>query len=215
MKPSKTSWNLKELKKPIHALAAMAGGAGILIAMIVAFMVNGMIDELEESSIRNIDATKNTLSDMEITLESSSNRMEALNSDLSLVGESMGHLADGIEGSGQTIGSMGEELSTLSLLGEGFSEYSKSLNESGEELITAAEGIDEAGQSISGDGLDNITSGLDMMRDDIGKQKSELEGIKSSLKNTFGTLRLVNIFFFILITIVLGIPILNSIAGII
>ncbi len=205
------------MKKPIHALAAIMGVVGIIIALVVAFMVNGTIDNLENSTMKNLNSIDRTLSDLEVTVENAEEEVKGMDSDLEVVGSSMEQLAGGVKESGRTIGSIGNELSVLTVLGADFGQYSQGLNQSGEELVNAAGLLEDVSASLTGkdEGLSDIGLGLQGVKQNIKQQRSEIRNLKNSLKSTFDTLRLVNILFFLLIAIILGVPLLNALAGII
>nr|QNO54428.1 hypothetical protein IPKNHHKO_00002 [Methanosarcinales archaeon ANME-1 ERB7] len=211
------SENLRPLKKPLHAMAALIGGGGIIIALIIVFMVNDTVDKLEGSTLANLDAAMRTLDDLEVMIATTEVEVDRMSGNLGTVQASMDFLSEGVKGSGETIGAMGNELSVFSILGGDFSEYAVGLNQSGEDLVESSRGLREVGDSLAGheEGLAGLKAGFATIRGDISNQKAQIASLRSGIESVFGTVKIVNILLFFLIVIMLSVPVINSMAGII
>lgn len=211
------SHNLKKLKRPLHGLAAFISGGGILLALILVFLVNDAIDKVQVLMFDNIDQAYKTVEDIETTVGVVESEIDTLGDGMEGIDQSLSHLSDGIEEGGITIAAVGNELGVLSILGQDFSQYSQDLNHSGEQLILSSKSLREAGNTVGGsvEGLTDLKNGISDIKQDITSHKIKLAESKNQLKSTFDKIKLANIILFLLIIVMLGVPLINSIAGII
>ncbi|HID73273.1 TPA: hypothetical protein EYP38_04995, partial [Candidatus Micrarchaeota archaeon] len=94
---SQEEMDLKPFKKPLHVLAALIGGGGVIIALVLVFIVNDTVDRLQTSTLANLDAAQGTLDELEAMMATTEGELESMEGNLDTIDSSMDTLADGVD----------------------------------------------------------------------------------------------------------------------
>lgn len=208
-------FELKKLKKPTYVFAMLLSGVGILIALILAFVINDALDKTETAIKANLDGIYKMVADLEGTMATVEGEVGALNTTFDDLNGSMSTLADGIGGTGTTVKQFGATLSQINIPGFSLAQYGSELSDSGDELLNGSAQLKKVGAlSEHREKLGELETSLSSIKEDLAKQKTQISQTKSSISEVFGLIKLANILVFVMFVVMFGVLILNSAAGI-
>jgi methyl-accepting chemotaxis protein len=209
------STELKQLKRPTYAIAMFLSFVGIVIALILAFVINDALDKTETAISANFDGIISLMSDVEKSIGAVEGEIVAMNSTFADVDKSVSQLSDGISGTGSTIKGFGNTLSQISFPGFSLAQYGDNLTASGDDLIEGADELKKVGQLTEHkDKLGELDAAIKEIRDEIKKQRTKIFQTKKAISDVIGLIKLANILVFVMFMIMFGVLILNSAAGI-
>ncbi|NYZ77504.1 hypothetical protein H0O02_04300 [Candidatus Micrarchaeota archaeon] len=205
--------NKKTIKKVFFGGEMLLVGIAFFILLIMFFVAWDFIDKTEKLVKRVAGDACETLTAVEILLESTEAELSLAAGTVEGIGQSMTSLSDGLGDASDALGGLDDSLGVLESYGVHL----------GGELGNAAASLGDASDS-----LENTTAGLAVHTEKISELQSDVGEIRanvSSQKQTvcdesniigiFDSMRLTVIILFLLAAALIGILFFNSAAGII
>jgi uncharacterized protein YoxC len=206
--------DLKKLKKPTYAVSAILSLGGMIIALVLAFVINDALDKTQVSIDSNLNSLDSLLNDFESSASSVQAEVLALNETFDHLNQSMSSIAIGINGTGNAVKSFGQTLSGLSLLGASFEGYSSNLSSAGDSLVQGADDLAKVGE-LTGqrEKIGELTSALGNVKQDLRTQRQRISETGDAISTIIDRMKLANILVFIMFIVMFGVLLLNSTAG--
>ncbi len=207
-------FRLSHLKKPTYAVGMALSGLGILIALVLAFVINDALDKMQTSINTNIDGISALLDDTGQTVSSLDSEIGSMNATFADINSSVNSLSEGMNGTGLTMQQFGASISQITII-PGMSQYGAQLTSSGDQIIQGAQQLQQAGSLADHWGnLTGLKASVDSINADIANERASLADAKQSISDVIGLVKLANILVFVMFVVMFGVLILNSAAGI-
>jgi uncharacterized protein YukE len=207
-------FKLSRLKKPTYAVGMFLSAVGILIALVLAFVINDALDKMQTSINTNIDGISALLDDTGQTVSSLDSEIGSMNATFADINSSVTSLSEGMNGTGLTMQQFGAAISQITII-PGMSQYGTQLTSSGNQIIQGAGELQQAG-SLAGnwDNLAGLKTSVDSINADIANERASLADAQQSISDVIGLIKLANILVFVMFVVMFFVLMLNSAAGI-
>jgi|GEM_PF-6992501 hypothetical protein len=206
---------LKSLKKPIYGISLLLGLIGIFLTIIIAIVANGILEEGERTIVLQMNAAIGTIDSVESTVASVSEASGNINTTVSDTKAAIGSMKTGIGLTGTSLTSFGSAMKTISFGVVGLSSYGDQVTEAGAALTDAAEKMEtvESDLEETAESTAEIKTQIIGIKESIDAQGDVLKNAKSDVISIFGSLKMANILFAVMLMLMFSVLIMNSLGG--
>jgi methyl-accepting chemotaxis protein len=207
-------FSLRHLKKPVYAGSLLLSALGILVALVLAFVINDALDKMQASVNTNMDGIAALLDDTGQTVSVMDAELGSLNTTFDDINASVSSLSAGMNGTGATLKQVGASISQVSLI-PGLGQYGTELADSGDQIIAGAAKLGQAG-GLAGhrENLAQLRASVGAIGADLANQRAKVADAKQSISDAIGLIKLANILVFVMFVTMFAVLMLNSAAGI-
>lgn len=206
---------LKQLKKPTYGISVFFSIGGMMVALVLAFLINDALDKTQNAIGSNLQSIDRLLLDVGESASALQAEVLSLNTTFDDLNDSVSTLAGGIEGTGKAVKGFGDMVTQLGPLASSLSGYSANLTASGDALINGSAGLRKVGE-LAGErkGISDLSSSLEKIENDLNRQRASVSETGDAIVSIIGTMKLANILVFVMFIIMFSVLFLNSAAGI-
>jgi len=204
-------------KKILRGTSFIVALVGCFLLLIFAFLIYGALEKTKEAILNNLDGLYVSLANLEGTIVSIENELDATNETLDSLQNSIDPLSDGLASTASALDDTADALSTVGIISSDIADSASdmedaaaSIQESADELGGVADGFEEHKGNIAG-----LKTNMNEIKNSISSQKTIIAETQESLEDVFNTVHIANILFFFVIMCMFAILLLNSAAGLI
>ncbi len=206
---------LKKLQKPMYSLSLLIGLVGIILSWALIWIFYSAIDNLEGTLRIQIDATSNTMSQVEQTVSGVGTEIDATNATLTGLETSLNGVKTSLNGMGTASTDLGNGLKVLSIGPLSLGSYADNFISVGTDMKASATAIGNTAKTFS-DHKKNLAATKESIAgisQAIHTQRLKIGEIKTSIVSLFSSLKLAILLLVILIDMALFMLGINSVAG--
>ena len=206
---------LKKLRKPMYGMSLIIGVMGIMLSWVLVLIFYSAIDGLESTLKDQIDAGANTFLQVEQTVSSVGNELDATNKTLSNFETSLISLKSSLNGAGDAASDLGSGLKLINLGPISLGSYGDKFVTVGTDLKSSATSLDATAKTFKEHktNLGDTKTKILGISDGLKTQRTKFSSVKETVVNLFSSIKLGILLLVILMDgafLMLGI---NSIAG--
>lgn len=207
--------SLKKLKKPIFGFSVALSVFGLFITLVLAFLINGSLDTLQNSITPQLEAAGNTLKGLETTSGDVAIMVASTNATLNDVKNTTKGMKAGLSAISSSMTVFGDALKSINLGIISLAPYGSQISNAGVSLSDAATNIDKIDKDLDSHSASvaQVSADIEDVESSIRVQREALATAKNGVDSLLGQLKLANLVGAVVIMLMFCVLILNSLGG--
>jgi len=209
------SFSVGSLKKPIFWISIIIGFGGIFLAIVLAIIVNGVLDSAEKAVMPQLDALGGVIKNIEDSVQMVADSSGDASMTVTDLKTSTSALQTGIKTAADSMSEFGNTLKGINFGVISLASYGTQIAGAGAELEIASNSLANVSNDLESHkkSISDLKTSIEELKTSITVQKSTLAKAKSEITNMFSGLRLANIIVAVLFISMFFVLLLNALGG--